>query len=160
MTELEQRIFDLALPICKKHQVELVEVNFFKDKINGHILEVIIDKEEGITLDDATIVNQELSDLLDIHDPIDTSYCLEVSSPGAERELKKEKDLLNSIGKYINVKTYEKIQVDKNQIKEIEGTLLSVSDDTLVLEVVIKTRKVEVSIERKLIAKVRLAIKF
>ena len=160
MTELEQKIYDLALPICQKHQVELVEVNFVKDKINGYILEVIIDKEEGITLDDATIVNQELSDLLDVHDPIDTSYCLEVSSPGAERELKKESDLLNSIGKYIHVKTYEKIQVDKSQVKDVEGTLLNVTDEQLVLEVIVKTRKVEVSIDRKLIAKVRLAIKF
>ena len=144
MTELEQKIYDLALPICQKHQVELVEVNFVKDKINGYILEVIIDKEEGITLDDATIVNQELSDLL----------------PGAERELKKESDLLNSIGKYIHVKTYEKIQVDKSQVKDVEGTLLNVTDEQLVLEVIVKTRKVEVSIDRKLIAKVRLAIKF
>lgn len=160
MTDLEQKIFDLALPICEKNNVELVEVNFKKDKINGFVLEVIIDKEEGITLDDATIVNQEISDMLDVYDPIDTSYCLEVSSPGAERELKKEKDLLNSVGKYVNVKTYEKIEIDKNQIKEVEGTLLSVSEDNLVLEVIIKTRKVEVSIERKLIAKVRLAIKF
>ena len=115
MTLLEQKIWDLALPICEKHNVELVEVNFKKQR-GENILEVIIDSEEGITMDDAVNVNQDLSDLLDIEDPIETSYCLEVSSPGCERELKNDNDLRKSIGKYINVKTYAKILIDKYEV--------------------------------------------
>lgn len=159
MTALEQKIWDLALPICEKNNVELVEVNFKKER-GEHILEIIIDSLEGITMDDAVAVNQELSDLLDIEDPIETSYCLEVSSPGCERELKNDKDLSRSIGKYINVKTYAKILVDKYEVKEVEGDLISFNDDILELDVVVKTKKKRITIERKKIAKVRLAIKF
>lgn len=159
MTELEKKIWDITLPICEKHEVELVEVNF--KKVHGEfILEVLIDKEEGITLDDATNVNQDLSDLLDEVDPIDTSYCLEVSSVGAERELKNDVDLSKSIGKYVNVKTYEKIQIDKYLVKEFEGDLVSFNENEYVIETMVKTRKIQVNVERKLVAKIRLAIKF
>ena len=159
MTALEQKIWDLALPICEKNNVELVEVNFKKER-NEYILEVLIDKEEGITMDDAVIVNQELSDLLDIVDPIDTSYCLEVSSVGCERELKNDIDLQKSIGKYVNVKTYAKILIDKYEVKEFEGNLISFDENNLVIDVVVKTKKKQVTIERKQVAKIRLAIKF
>lgn len=159
MTLLEQKIWDLALPICEKHNVELVEVNFKKQR-GENILEVIIDSEEGITMDDAVNVNQDLSDLLDIEDPIETSYCLEVSSPGCERELKNDNDLAKSIGKYINVKTYAKILIDKYEVKEFEGDLISFDENTLTVDVVVKTKKKQVTIERTKIAKVRLAVKF
>lgn len=159
MTELEKRIWDMTLPICEKYHVELVEVNF-KKVHNEFILEVLIDSEEGITLDDATNVNQDLSDLLDIEDPIDTSYCLEVSSVGAERELKNDNDLNKSIGKYVNIKTYEKIQIDKYLVKEFEGDLISFTNDEYVIETMVKTRKITVNVQRKLVAKIRLAIKF
>lgn len=159
MTALEQKIWDLALPICEKNNVELVEVNFKKER-NEYILEVLIDKEEGITMDDAVIVNQELSDLLDIVDPIDTSYCLEVSSVGCERELKNDIDLQKAIGKYVNVKTYAKILIDKYEVKEFEGDLISFDENNLVIDVVVKTKKKQVTIERKQVAKIRLAIKF
>ena len=159
MTLLEQKIWDLALPICEKHNVELVEVNFKKQR-GENILEVIIDSEEGITMDDAVNVNQDLSDLLDIEDPIETSYCLEVSSPGCERELKNDNDLRKSIGKYINVKTYAKILIDKYEVKEFEGDLISFDENTLTVDVVVKTKKKQITIERTKIAKVRLAVKF
>lgn len=159
MTLLEQKIWDLALPICTKHNVELVEVNFKKQR-GENILEVIIDSAEGITMDDAVNVNQDLSDLLDIEDPIDTSYCLEVSSPGCERELKNDNDLSKSIGKYINVKTYAKILIDKYEVKEFEGDLLSFDENTLTVDVVVKTKKKQITIERTKVAKVRLAVKF
>lgn len=159
MTTLEQKIWDLALPICEKNNVELVEVNFKKQR-GENILEIIIDNELGITMDDAVNVNQELSDLLDVVDPIDTSYCLEVSSPGCERELKNENDLKKSIGKYINVKTYAKILIDKYEVKEFEGDLLDFDENTLTVDVVVKTKKKQIIIERNKIAKVRLAVKF
>lgn len=159
MTLLEQKIWDLALPICEKHKVELVEVNFKKQR-GENILEVIIDSVEGITMDDAVNVNQDLSDLLDIEDPIETSYCLEVSSPGCERELKNDIDLEKSIGKYINVKTYSKILIDKYEVKEFEGDLIAFDENTLTVDVVVKTKKKQITIERTKIAKVRLAVKF
>ena len=159
MTELEKKIWDMALPICEKFNVLLAEVNF-KKVHNEYILEVLIDSDEGITLDDATNVNQTLSDLLDEVDPIDVSYCLEVSSLGAERELKNDNHLTKALGKYVNVKTYEKTQIDKYLVKEFEGDLVSFNEEEIVVETMLKTRKITINVKRQLVAKIRLAIKF
>ena len=159
MTELEKMIFDVTNPICEKWQVELLEVNFKKQK-TGDILEIIIDKTDGVSIDDCTNVNQELSDWLDQTDPIPGFYTLEVSSAGCEREIKNDKDLEKAIGKYVHLKLYEKINIDKYQVKELEGDLVSYTDKELTIDVMVKTKKMNIIIERGKIAKIRHAIKF
>ena len=81
---------------------------------------------------------------------------LEVSSPGAERPLKTKEAVAESIGAYINVKTYKAIDGQK----EFEGHLIKFEEDILTLEVLVKTRKKVVEIPYDKAAKVRLAIKF
>jgi len=93
---------------------------------------------------------------LDEKDPITQNYYLEVSSPGAERPLKKDADFEKAIGKYIYVKTYKPIK----DMKEFQGYLTSYEEHTLVMEVRIKTRKITVTIEQEKIALARLAIDF
>ena len=94
---------------------------------------------------------------MDEEDPIKENYFLEVSSPGAERPLKKEADFISAIGKYVFIKTYEQI----NGAKEFEGTLLSYSaEEGALIEVRIKTRRVKIQIEKEKIALARLAIDF
>jgi ribosome maturation factor RimP len=73
---------------------------------------------------------------------------------------KNDEHLSKAIGKYVNVKTYEKIQIDKYLVKEFEGDLISFNDEEYVIETMIKTRKVTVNVKRQLVAKIRLAIKF
>ena len=65
-----------------------------------------------------------LSEKLDELDPIPHNYFLEVSSPGAERPLKKEKDFEKAIGKNVFIKTYEPIDGEK----AFEGTLLNMTE--------------------------------
>lgn len=72
----------LVMHLCEKYNYELVDVEFVKEAGSWH-LRVYIDKQGGITLDDLTTVNHELSDLMDENDFISESYILEVSSPGA-----------------------------------------------------------------------------
>ena len=84
------------------------------------------------------IINQEqfnsIIDFLNCDlNPIDKEYYLEVSSVGLERELKNIDEIKSSIGKYINVKTYEKIMVGKTGVKEFEGHLLSVEDNLITM---------------------------
>ncbi len=93
---------------------------------------------------------------MDEKDPITQNYYLEVSSPGAERPLKKDADFEKAIGKLIYVKTYEPIK----DMKEFQGYLTSYDNHTLVMEVRIKTRKITVTIEQEKIALARLAIDF
>jgi ribosome maturation factor RimP len=119
-------------------------------------LRVYIDKETGVDIEDCGNVSEKLSEKLDEVDPIPQNYFLEVSSPGAERPLKKEKDFLKAIGKNVYIKTYEPILDEK----EFEGILTSFDGKEVTLEVRIKTRKKTIVIPFEKVAKARLAITF
>ncbi len=97
---------------------ELVDVAFVKEGKHRY-LRVFIDKENGVSIDDCTKVSQALNNLIDKEDPVEENYILEVSSPGIERPLKKEKDFKRFKGKLVQVKLYFPI----NGIKLIEGIL-------------------------------------
>ncbi|MFS0763199.1 ribosome maturation factor RimP [Peribacillus phoenicis] len=146
---------ELALPILEELQLELVEVEYVKEG-KSWFLRVYIDKETGVDIDDCGNVSEKLSEKLDEVDPIPQNYFLEVSSPGAERPLKKEKDFLNAIGKNVYIKTYEPILDEK----EFEGILTSFDGEEVTLEVTIKTRKRTIVIPFEKVAKARLAITF
>ncbi|MGE7601755.1 ribosome maturation factor RimP [Peribacillus sp. NPDC097675] len=146
---------ELALPILEELQLELVEVEYVKEGKNW-FLRVYIDKETGVDLEDCGNMSEKLSEKLDEVDPIPQIYFLEVSSPGAERPLKKEKDFLNAIGKNVYIKTYEPILNEK----EFEGIMTSYDGNEVTLEVKIKTRKKTIVIPFEKVAKARLAITF
>ncbi|CAH0255434.1 ribosome maturation factor RimP [Peribacillus sp. NPDC101481] len=146
---------ELALPVLEELQLELVEVEYVKEG-KSWFLRVYIDKETGVDIDDCGNVSEKLSEKLDEVDPIPQNYFLEVSSPGAERPLKKEKDFLNAIGKNVYIKTYEPILDEK----EFEGILTSFDGEEVTLEVRIKTRKKTIVIPFEKVAKARLAITF
>ncbi|CAH0212829.1 Ribosome maturation factor RimP [Peribacillus sp. Bi96] len=146
---------ELALPILEELQLELVEVEYVKEG-KSWFLRVYIDKETGVDIEDCGNVSEKLSEKLDEVDPIPQNYFLEVSSPGAERPLKKEKDFLNAIGKNVYIKTYEPILDEK----EFEGILISFDGKEVTIEVRIKTRKKTIVIPFEKVAKARLAITF
>ena len=146
---------DLATEILENEDLELVDVEYVKEGKNW-FLRVYIDKESGVDIDECGMVSERLSEKLDELDPIEHNYFLEVSSPGAERPLKKEKDFLNAIGKHVNIKTYEPIEGSK----EFEGTMLSYTPEEITLSIKIKTRQKEVAIPMDKVAKARLAVVF
>ena len=92
----------------------------------------------------------------DIPSSIPQAYYLEVSSPGAERPLKKEKDYQRALGKYIHVSLYQPFEGSK----VYEGTMTDLAADELTIEYRDKTRTKTITIPRNKIAKARLAIKF
>ena len=119
---------------------------------------MFIDKEGGIDIEECAFVSEQLSDKLDAcdPDPIPQAYFLEVSSPGAERPLKKEEDYHRAVGEYIHLSLYQPVEGEK----QFEGFLQSFDEEQLVIKIRIKTREKELTIERKNIAKARLAIQF
>jgi ribosome maturation factor RimP len=117
-------------PFMEEHDFELVDVEYVKEGKNW-FLRVYVDKEGGIDIDDCGIVSEYLSLQLDHNDPITDVYFLEVSSPGAERPLKKSTDVMKAVGKDVFVTVYEAL----DGLKEFEGRLLSFEDDVLVIEV-------------------------
>ena len=119
---------------------------------------MFIYKENGIDIEECALVSEQLSEAMDAldPDPIPQAYFLEVSSPGAERPLKKEADYEAAMNQYIHLSLYSMVEGNK----QYEGYLTSLTDDELVLTVKIKTRRKEMTFLRKNIAKARLAIEF
>ncbi|MFD0049347.1 ribosome maturation factor RimP [Actinomycetes bacterium NPDC127524] len=146
---------ELVLPILEELNLELVEVEYVKEG-KSWFLRVYIDKETGVDIEDCGNVSEKLGEKLDETDPITQNYFLEVSSPGAERPLKKEKDFEKAIGKNVYIKTYEPILDEK----EFEGILTGFDGKEVTVEIRIKTRKKTVVIPYEKVAKARLAITF
>jgi len=119
-------------------------------------LRVFIDKDSGVDIEECGLVSERLSEKLDEIDPIPYNYFLEVSSPGAERPLKKDKDFEKAIGKNVFIKTYEQIDGEKT----FEGKLTDYSNGQLTIEMLIKTRKKTIQIPMNKVANARLAVTF
>lgn len=159
MNDLEKKIFDACEKAVTDENMELLEVELVKE-FGALILRFTIDKVGGIDIDDTTLISEKVGLILDEIDPIDKEYYLEVSSVGLERELRNIDEIKANIGKYINVKTYEKLTVDKISQKEFEGTLLSCEDNLVTMQFKVKQFKKEITIPYEKIAKIRLAIEF
>lgn len=113
-----QKTEAIVEPILQKYQFELVDVEFVKEAGSWH-LRVYIDKKGGITIDDLTLVNHELSDEMDKDDFIEESYILEVSSPGLLRPFKKPKDFMRNIGEDVEMKLFHRLH-GKKKVKNIQ----------------------------------------
>ncbi|MEW8971155.1 MAG: ribosome maturation factor RimP, partial [Mesobacillus sp.] len=146
---------ELVTPILNENELELVDIEYVKEGKNW-FLRVYIDKDSGIDIEECGIVSERLSEKLDAIDPIPHNYFLEVSSPGAERPLKKEKDYQKAIGKNVFIKTYEPIDGEK----AFEGILTEYNGETITVEMKIKTRKKTVVIPFDKVASARLAVTF
>jgi ribosome maturation factor RimP len=113
---IEQMLSDFL----QTNQFELIDVEYVKES-NNWFLRIYIDKVGGIDIDDCSRVSEYLSEQLDLKDPIPQAYFLEVSSPGAERPLRKKEDFYKSLNQQVFLTTYEPI----SSKKEFEGILTS-----------------------------------
>ena len=124
-----EAVTEIALPIAKELGLELWDVKFLKEGSNFY-LRVFIDKTEGITLEDCENMSRKLDEPLDILDPIDVSYCLEVCSPGIERELSSDAHFEKYIGSNVMVRLIRPI----NNVRDFAGRLKAYSDGEITLE--------------------------
>lgn len=147
----EQKAEALLTPIVDSLGFELVDVEYVKEAGNWY-LRGYIDKPGGITVNDCETVSRAFSDKLDEDDFIEDSYIMEISSPGLDRPLKKEKDFARSMGKSVEIRTYRPI--DKQ--KEFCGVLTAYDSNS----VTISEDGTEKTFDKKDIALVRLAIEF
>ena len=97
---IESKVENLLNSSIEALGYELYDVLYEKEG-KDYYLRIIIDKPEGIDINDCEIVNNEINPILDEADSIKEQYFLEVSSPGIERTLRKEKHFLNQIGNEI-----------------------------------------------------------
>ena len=145
----EQKTEELLEPIVREKGFELVDVEYVKEAGTWY-LRAYIDKPGGITVDDCELVSRAFGDILDEKDYIAENYIFEVSSPGLDRPLKKEKDFARSVGKEVEVRLYKAI--DKK--KEFVGLLDSYDDHSVTLELEDGNTK---TFEKSAIALIRLA---
>ena len=127
--DYEGRTEELIQPLIDENHFELVDVEWVKEGANWY-LRVYIDKEGGINVDDCEIISRAFEEILDREDYISENYIFEVSSPGLDRPLKKEKDFARSIGKDVEIKLYKAI----NKEKEFVGVLTEYDKDTVTIE--------------------------
>ena len=130
MASIEERVENLLKEKIESIGYDLYDVEYSKEGKN-YFLRIFIDKEDGIDLKDCEKVNDEINDILDQADYIKDQYFLEVSSPGVERVLRKDKHLEQNIGKEINIKLFKK---DENGNKEYQGNLKSFNEEKIELE--------------------------
>ncbi|MBW1973200.1 MAG: ribosome maturation factor RimP [Deltaproteobacteria bacterium] len=130
VNKILEEVKKIVDPILIQERVELVDIEFKREK-KGWVLRFFIDKEGGVNIDDCVNFSHEVSHLLDIEDFIPLPYTLEVSSPGLNRPLKKEKDFLSALGKKIKVKTISPIKGRRN----FKGILKDFNDKSLFIEI-------------------------
>ena len=117
MANIEEKIENLICKDINNLGYELYDVEYVKEG-KDYFLRIYIDSENGIDLNDCEKVSNAINELIDSKDYIKEQYFLEVSSPGVERILKKDKHLKDNIGKEIQVKLFRPLN-DKKQYKGI-----------------------------------------
>ena len=128
--QIESVVEKLVKPYLEENGFELVGIEYVKEG-GSRFLRIFADKEGGIDIDDCGRISEWVSARLDELDPIPEAYFLEVSSPGAERPLKKPEEMAKAVGRHVFVTTYEPI----DGLKEFEGRLVSFENGTAVVEV-------------------------
>jgi ribosome maturation factor RimP len=126
----EIRALELGEKIASEQNVYIVDVTYKKED-DGYSLCYYIDKENGIGIDECELFSKAVEEILDSEDFIENNYTLEVSSPGADRQLTKEREFLYYRGREVDVKLYKA----ENGLKEFTGVLTDYKDDTAVIDV-------------------------
>ena len=125
-----KQVTRLIEPVLAETGFELVDVEYLSEH-GRMVLRIYVDKEGGITLDECARVSREVGDLIDIKNFIQHEYVLEVSSPGLNRPLKKEKDFLRAVGKKVKVR----MTVPVSGRRRFTGHLKKIEDRNLYLEI-------------------------
>lgn len=124
------KVAPLVEPITEEFGLVLWDIRFVKEGASW-ILRVIIDKEDApVSINDCVDVSRRLSPLLDEADPIPQSYCLEVTSPGIDRELTRPEHYTYYEGWPVSVKLY---RPDDHGNREVAGILEGYADNTLTI---------------------------
>ena len=118
---------ELFEPVVESMGYELVGVEFNTAGNHG-TLRVYIDRETGVNIDDCAAISHQLSGILDVEEPIQQAYDLEISSPGIDRPLFKLVDFERYAGKTAKVKLAVGLEGRKN----FKGRLQGIVDSKLV----------------------------
>ena len=148
---ITESIIEIIEPVIREESLELVDVEYKKSG-KTWTLRVFIDKDQGITVDDCTKISRQIEDTIEVDELITNPFVLEVSSPGLDRPLKKEKDFLRYRNKPVEVKTYSLIE----NRKKFQGIIQDCREKVLYLH----EEGASIKIPLDAIAKAKLIIEF
>ena len=147
---IEQQVEKIVLELLEgQSEIEMVDVEYVKER--DWYLRVFIDKEGGIEIDDCQALSEKLEERLDAEDFITDSYILEVSSPGIDRVLRKQRDFQREQGKKVDVSLYAPLEGATE--KEFTGVLTGSDEASVTLDG-------ELRLPLEKVAQVRLHIDF
>ena len=153
MAKIEEKIEELVTKPITDLGYRVYDVMYVKEG-KDNFLRIFIDSDKGISLDDCEKVNDEITDMLDEADLIKEQYFLEISSPGVERNIRKDKHFEESIGKEVNIKLFKPLE---NKEKEITGILKDFDKETVKIET---DKNEEITIPRNNISSIKWAFKW
>ena len=151
MKKVTEIVAELAAPVAAEFGCELWDTEYVREA-GQWFLRLYLDKDGGVDILDCENVSRRVSDLLDEADPIEGSYIFEVSSAGAERQLKRPSDFEKFLGSPVQLKTNQ----NRDGLKAIPGVLKEFAGGAVVLEM----GKQELRFEKNEVAMVRLRIVF
>ena len=151
MKKVTEIVAELAAPVAAEFGCELWDTEYVREA-GQWFLRLYLDKDGGVDILDCENVSRRVSDLLDEADPFEGSYIFEVSSAGAERQLKRPSDFEKFLGIPVLLKTYQ----NRDGRKEFPGVLKEYDGGAVVLEM----GKQELRFEKNEVAMVRLRIVF
>ena len=153
MAKIEEKIKELVTKPITDLGYRVYDVMYVKEG-KDNFLRIFIDNDKGISLDDCEKVNDAITDMLDEADLIKDQYFLEISSPGVERNIRKDKHFEESIGKEVNIKLFKPLE---NKEKEITGILKGFDKETVKIET---DKNEEITIPRNNISSIKWAFKW
>ncbi len=112
-TTYREKIRHLIEPLIEAEGMEIVDLECLRMKYRW-LIRTYIDKEGGVTIDDCSEISKQMGDILDVYDVLPGSYTLEVSSPGLDRPLTRDKDFIKYCGSTVHIKTKEKLDGMRN----------------------------------------------
>ena len=159
MTEILQtyreKIRQLIEPVIESEHMELVDVECLKMK-SRWLVRIYMDKQGGITIADCSEISKQVGDILDVHDVPPGPYTLEVSSPGLDRPLAKDRDFIKYRGYKVSIKASEKI----DGIKNFRGKLIDYLDEKGSKILIVNVSEKIYHIPRDLVVKANIEYEF
>jgi ribosome maturation factor RimP len=123
---LEQAVSELVTPVVSGPGAELVDVEV-KGHTGSRVVKVIVDRPGGVDVEMCAHLSRDIGALLDDEDPIPGRYTLQVTSPGADRPLRTERDFARNVGR--------PVQVNRTSGAPVEGVLVAADAGTVTVEV-------------------------
>lgn len=129
MKQAPEHLRDLIEPVVEAMGYECVGIEYNAHPKHG-LLRLYIDSEQGVQMDDCAEVSHQVSGVLDVEDPIQGNYSLEVSSPGLDRPLFKLSHFERFIGYQVTVNLFRPV----NNRRKITGVIVAVEGEVVQLQ--------------------------